>query len=98
LFQKRFVSVLSFCSPLSAASLRRPHAASVAAANDRIAIAAFHASQSRRLVQEHFNAALMAARAPNVQLGRNPAHLQIIKDLRLVDQDFELLPVPCFST
>jgi hypothetical protein len=25
-------------------------------------------------------------------------HLQIIKGLRLVDQDFELLPVPCFST
>jgi len=25
-------------------------------------------------------------------------HLQIIKGRRLIDQDFELLPVPCFST
>jgi len=25
-------------------------------------------------------------------------HLQIIKGLRLIDKDFELLPVPCFST
>jgi hypothetical protein len=39
-----------------------------------------------------------AVRTFDLAVRRKMLHLQIIKGLRLVDQDFELLPVPCFST
>jgi hypothetical protein len=39
-----------------------------------------------------------AARTFDQAERRKLLHLQIIKGLRLIDQNFELLPVPCFST
>jgi hypothetical protein len=38
------------------------------------------------------------ARAFDLAVRRKMLHLQIIKGLRLIDQDFELLPVPSFPT
>jgi hypothetical protein len=38
------------------------------------------------------------ARAFDLAVRRKMLHLRIIKGLGLVDEDFRLLPVPCFST
>jgi hypothetical protein len=39
-----------------------------------------------------------AARAFDLAVRRKMLHLQIIKGFCLIDQNFELLPLPCFST
>jgi hypothetical protein len=50
------------------------------------------------LVRDACATGVTAMRTFDLAVRRKMLHLQIIKGLRLIDQDFELLPVPCFST
>jgi hypothetical protein len=50
------------------------------------------------LVRDACLTGVTAVRTFDQAARRKLLHLQIIKGLCLVDQNFELLPVPCFST
>jgi hypothetical protein len=50
------------------------------------------------LVRDACAPCVTTARPFDVAVRRKMLHLQIIKRLGLIDQNFELLPVPCFST
>jgi hypothetical protein len=49
------------------------------------------------LVRDPGATCVTAVRALDLAARRKMLHLQIIKGLGLIDQNFELLPVPCFS-
>jgi hypothetical protein len=50
------------------------------------------------LVRDACATGVTAARALDLAVRRKLLDLQIVEGFGLVDQDFELLPVPCFST
>jgi hypothetical protein len=50
------------------------------------------------LVRDTCPTGVTAVRAFDQAVRRQLPNLQIIKGLCLVDQNFELLPLPCFST
>jgi hypothetical protein len=50
------------------------------------------------LVRDACPTGVTAVRTFDPAIRRKLLHLQIIKGLCLIDQNFELLPVPCFST